>query len=187
MPEREPTGKRRQDGRRRIERHSMHVSSSRQLRVAASGKLKGVSTGQSCCAQVGACDGRGASVGGAVSPHVMPAATAIASSTRTPAGPNPRRPWTVGKRSAGQTTAIHCQLNLALPAPSFTCHRNHRSRAYYSLSPPPPSPPPWTTSASKWSCWRAAPTSPPASTMCRGRLTCSLRLAPRSQRVGILL
>lgn len=104
-----------------------------------------------------------------------------------PAGPNPRRPWTVGKRSAGQTTAIHCQLNLALPAPSFTCHRNHRSRAYYSLSPSPPSPPPWTTSASKWSCWRAAPTSPPASTMCRGRLTCSLRLAPRSQRVGILL
>ena len=131
--------------------------------------------------RVGACDGRGASVGGAVSPHVMPAATAIASSTRTPAGPNPRRPWTVGKRSAGQTTAIHCQLNLALPAPSFTCHRNHRSRAYYSLSPPPPSPPPWTTSASKWSCWRVAPTSPPASTMC------SLRLAPRSQRVGILL
>jgi hypothetical protein len=142
--------------------------------------------------RVGACDGRGASVGGAVSPHVMPAATAIASSTRTPAGPNPRRPWTVGKRSAGQTTAIHCQLNLALPAPSFTCHRNHRSRAYHSLSPPPPSPPPpspppWTTSASKWSCWRVAPTSPPASTMCRGRLTCSLRLAPRSQRVGILL
>lgn len=48
--------------------------------------------------------------------------------------PPTRRPWTAEESSAGQTTAIHCQLTLALPPPISPNHHSHCPRATITIS-----------------------------------------------------